>query len=211
VTLAQTMALWADRLRDISAGGLLFNQNLHDRENYQKIQAIALEMLALATGEPLERLEPLQESVFGRPTPLAVGDAAIIEESGKILLVQRADNRKWAMPGGALAVGETPAEGVVREALEETGVHCEPVALVGVYDSRRCGTVSRFHLYQFVFLCRPLEGGEVVQPPSHTHEVLDTAWFAEDALPEDLDPGHVTRIPDAFRVWRGDGRVFFDR
>ena len=211
MTLAQTIALWADMLRDISAGGLLFNQNLHDRENYQKIQTIALEMLALATGESLERLEPLRVSMFNRPTPLAGGDAAIIDQAGRILLVRRADNQTWAMPGGALAVGETPAEGVVREAFEETGVRCEPVALVGVYDSRLCGTVSRFHLYQFVFLCRPLEGSEVVQSPSHTHEVLDTAWFAEEALPEDLDPGHVTRIPDAFRIWRGDGQVFFDR
>lgn len=211
VTLAQTIALWADRLRDISAGGLLFNQNLHDRENYQKIQTIALDMLALATGESLERLEPLRTPLFSRPTPLAVGDAAIIDQDGRILLVQRADNQMWAMPGGALAVGETPAEGVVREALEETGVHCEPIALVGVYDSRLCGTASRFHLYQFVFLCRPLKGGEVVQPPSHAHEVLDTAWFVEDALPEDLDPGHITRIPDAFRIWRGDDQVFFDR
>lgn len=40
------------------------------------------------------------------------------------------------MPGGGFRVGETPAEGPVREALEETGLKCEPVALVGVFDSR---------------------------------------------------------------------------
>ena len=134
----------------------------------------------------------------------------MIDGEGRILLIRRADNGKWAMPGGALEVGETPATGVVREALEETGVHCRPVALVGVFDSRLCGTTSRHQLYMFVFLCEPLDCPESVEP-SHALEVTDKGWFAEDGLPEDLDPGHRFRIPEAFRVWRGEGRAFFDR
>jgi len=94
-------------------------------------------MLALATGETWEQIEPLRATIFSKPTPVTGGDAAIIDDEGRILLIQRADNGLWAMPGGALEVGETPAEGVVREALEETGVHCQPIALVGVFDSRR--------------------------------------------------------------------------
>ena len=46
--------------------------------------------------------------------------------------------------------------------------------------------------------------------PSHAHEVLETRWFPVDALPPDIDPGHVRRIPEAFRVWRGDLRAYFD-
>lgn len=208
---AQQLALWADRLRDISALGLRFSQNIYDQEHYQAIQNIALEMFALATGAPLADLEALRSSIMARPTPLTTGDAAIINEAGEILLIRRADNQKWAMPGGAMAVGETPAGAVVREALEETGVSCEPLALVGVYDSRYCGSLTPHHLYHFVFLCRPLNDGQAVEPPSHAHEVLATAWFAENALPDDLDPGHVSRIPDAFRAWRGHERAFFDR
>jgi ADP-ribose pyrophosphatase YjhB (NUDIX family) len=189
----------------------MFSQNPHDRVNYTLIQDMALDMLALATGVPLVEIEVLRAPVFSRPTPFSVGDAAIIDEAGRILLIRRADNQKWAMPGGALAVGETPAEGVVREALEETGIRCEPVALVGVYDSRLCGTVSRHHLYQFLFLCRPLNGAEPVGPASHHFEVLNSAWFTEKTLPDDLDPGHVNRIPEAYRVWHGDGRAYFDR
>jgi ADP-ribose pyrophosphatase YjhB (NUDIX family) len=83
-----------------------------------------------------------------------VGDGAVIDPDGRLLMDRRADNGMWAMPGGALEVGETPAEGVVWEVLEETGVHCRPVAMVGVFDSRLCGTESRHHLYHFVFLCR---------------------------------------------------------
>ena len=145
-----------------------------------------------------------------RPTPIAVGDAAVIDDEGRILLIQRADNGLWAMPGGALEVGETPAEGVLREAFEESGVRAEAVALVGVFDSRLCKTVTRHHLYQFVFLCRPTNGHEA-ETPTHASETLGADWFPEDALPDNLDPGHAVRIPHAYRVWHGEGAPFFDR
>jgi ADP-ribose pyrophosphatase YjhB (NUDIX family) len=116
----------------------------------------------------------------------------------------------WAMPGGALEVGETPAQGVVREAFEETGVHCRAVALVGVFDSRRCGAVYPLHLYHFVFLCGPLPDA-ASETPSHALETLGCDWFAEAGLPDDLDSGHRTRIPYAFASWHGKQEAFFDR
>ena len=70
--------------------------------------------------------------------------------------------------------------------------------------------MSRHHLYQFIFLCRPLAKNQTV-PPKHPHETLGAGWFTEDALPEPLDPGHVDRIPVAFRVWRGEVPAYFDR
>jgi ADP-ribose pyrophosphatase YjhB (NUDIX family) len=210
MTLAQQIALWADKLRDISALGLGFAQNIYEKDRYQAIQDMAVEMLALATGELPARLEPLRASVLRRATPVSTGDAAIIDDDGRILLIQRADNRLWAMPGGALEVGETAAEGVVREAREEAGVICEPVALVGVFDSRFCGTRTAHHLYQFVFLCRPT-GAPPIEQPSHRHEVVDVHWFAQADLPETLDPGHISRIPIAFQVWRGERPAYFDR
>jgi ADP-ribose pyrophosphatase YjhB (NUDIX family) len=208
--VAQRLGLWADILRDCSARGLQFASNIYDRENYQKIQHIALEMLALASAQPLPEIEPLRTTLFARPGALPVGDAAIID-AGRILLIRRADNGLWAMPGGMLDAGETPAQGVVREALEETGVACEVIALIGVYDSRLCGTLSLHQMYQFLFLCRPLPNIPTIDPSSHAHEVQEMRWFSEHALPDDLDPGHVTRIPDAFRVWRGEQHTYFDR
>lgn len=206
---AQQIALWADRLRDISAMGLRFSKNFHDRQGFRAVQDIALEMLAAATGSTIKDLEPLRAAVISRPTPFSVGDAAVIDGQGHILLIQRADNGRWAMPGGALEVGETPAEGVAREALEETGVRCRPVALIGVFDSRLCGTTTPNHLYQFTFLCEPLNG-ETPEAASHALEVRNQGWFAEDELPADLDPGHASRIPAAFRAWRGERRAYFD-
>ena len=72
-----------------------------------------------------------------------------------------------------------------------------------------CG--SRRYTIQFVFLCKPLNDGRPAETPSHAIEVLDARWFPEHGLPDDIDPGHVRRIPEAFRVWRGDGRPHFDR
>ncbi|HEX9921728.1 MAG TPA: NUDIX hydrolase N-terminal domain-containing protein, partial [Anaerolineae bacterium] len=164
MTPAQQIAVWADRLRDISARGLRYCQNIYDRENYQIIQDMALEMLALATNALPEQIEALRAPLFTRPGPFPFGDAAIIDETGRILLIKRADNQMWAMPGGGMDVGETPAEGVVREALEETGLRVEPLTLVGVYDSRLCGTLTRHQLYQFVFLCRPIDNEARQQP-----------------------------------------------
>lgn len=209
MTPSQQLALWADKLRDLSALGLHFAEHIYERDRWTQVQTLALEMLASATGDRFETLEPLRATVFTHITPFAVGDAAIIDEDGHILLIQRADNGLWAMPGGGFEVGETPAEGAVREALEETGICCRPVALAGVFDSRCCGTVSRHHLYQFVFLCRPIEGVEPVAP-SHAGEISAMAWFAEAHLPADLDPGHRVRIPLASQAWRGELPAYFD-
>ncbi len=208
-SLAQQLALWADKLRDLSALGLAFASNVYDSDRYQAVQDIAISLLALATGEVLEHLEPLRAPVFSRPTPLVGGDAAVIDDRGQILLIQRADNHRWAMPGGALEVGETPLAGVLREVLEETGLPCEPVGLVGVFDSRLCGLVTRHHIYLLTFLCRPT--GEDQRAVYHTSEVLEVGWFPEHKLPADIHPGSLSRITLAYRLWRGEGKPYFDR
>ncbi len=206
--MAMKIALWADRLRDLSARGLQFAENDYDRIRFRAIRDIAVEMFALASGEPMENLEPLRETLFTSPTPLTAGDAAVIDDAGRILLMQRTDNRKWAMPGGGFNVGETPAEGALREAYEETGVRCQAIALVGVFDSRLWSFISRHHFYAFTFLCRPI--GEI---PTHFHsdETVAIGWFTEDELPEPVHDGHLKRIPLAFRVWRGDARAYIDK
>lgn len=209
MNIAQKVSLWADKLRDISAMGLLFARNQYDREHYQQVQTISLEMFAFATDTSVEALEPLRSTVFARPTPTACVDAAVIDENGRILLIQRAENGCWAMPSGVLEVGETPAEGCIREVLEETGIRCEPIELVGIFDSRYHGSVAPHHIYQFVFLCRLLSS-DIVQV-THADEILDMGWFTADNLPDDLDPNHITRIPEAFRVWEGDLTPFFDK
>jgi len=208
MTPTQQLAQWADELRALSALGLRYADDVYNQERYHKVQSIALGMLALASGDTITNLEPLRNTILVHPTPFAVGDAAVIDEAGRMLLIRRSDNGLWAMPGGVLDVGETAAAGVVREALEETGIHCEATTLAGVFDSRFWGG-SLYQLYQFVFLCRPLP--EPPTQPSHAHEVREQSWFTEAELPPNLDPNHAGRIPVVFQVWRGERPPYFDQ
>ncbi len=64
--------------------------------------------------------------------------AAVMERDGRFLLVEEhtADGLKLNNPAGHLDLGETPAQGCAREALEESPHVFTPTALVGVYISR---------------------------------------------------------------------------
>jgi 8-oxo-dGTP pyrophosphatase MutT (NUDIX family) len=58
----------------------------------------------------------------------------VIENSrGQILMIRRSDNDNWALPGGAIDLGESMIQAAVRETMEETGVDCEITGLVGIY------------------------------------------------------------------------------
>ena len=62
--------------------------------------------------------------------------AAIVEQTGKFLLVEEEtpDGVLFNQPAGHLENGESPLEGVIREAWEETAYRFTPTALLGVYQ-----------------------------------------------------------------------------
>lgn len=55
--------------------------------------------------------------------------AAVIEREGRILICRRklgqAHELKWEFPGGKVETGESPAEGLRRELMEELGIESE--------------------------------------------------------------------------------------
>ncbi|MEV3911920.1 NUDIX hydrolase [Streptomyces canus] len=51
-----------------------------------------------------------------------------------LLLIERADDGYWAMPGGMVDVGEGFTEAAVREVREETGLEVTITGLVGLYS-----------------------------------------------------------------------------
>jgi 8-oxo-dGTP diphosphatase len=75
----------------------------------------------------------------GREYPLApiVGVAGVVVSRGEVLLIRRGREPllgSWSLPGGALELGETMAEGVEREVWEETGLRVRPVELIATVD-----------------------------------------------------------------------------
>ena len=72
---------------------------------------------------------------LGREGKIRVGcSAAIFDKDGRVLLTRRADNGQWCLPSGGMEPGESPAQAVTREVLEETGLHVRVKRLVGVYS-----------------------------------------------------------------------------
>lgn len=57
----------------------------------------------------------------------------ILNQSGKILLQKRADKGTWGLSGGAIELGESALEALVREFYEETGIEVRAEKLLNVY------------------------------------------------------------------------------
>lgn len=207
--IAEQLDLWSARLRDISAYGLTFCRNPYDLENYHKIQQVALEMTAALTGQEVEDLEPIRKTIIGRPTPLLVVDAAILNDREEVLLIRRTDNGEWAFPGGYQDIGETAAETVVREVCEEVGIQVEPVCLVGIYDARRLRNAPLNQVSTILFLCRPAAG--VKLDFDNRAEVLEKKWCSEtDLAALDLDPYIRLRAGQAFQSTHPGFQPYFD-
>jgi 8-oxo-dGTP pyrophosphatase MutT (NUDIX family) len=64
-----------------------------------------------------------------------VGSSAVVaDDEGRILLQRRTDSENWALPGGAMDIGETLAECAIREVKEETGFDVRVDRIVGIYS-----------------------------------------------------------------------------
>src|SRR5258708_6102135 len=57
----------------------------------------------------------------------------VVVDAGRLLLVHRTDNDRWALPGGGHELGESIEDTAVREVKEETGINVEVTGLVGLY------------------------------------------------------------------------------
>ncbi len=60
-------------------------------------------------------------------------NVVVVNDAGDILMIRRSDNDNWAVPGGAIDLGESMVQAAVRETREETGIDCEITGLVGIY------------------------------------------------------------------------------
>jgi len=97
------------------------------------------------------------------------------DELGRILLIQRADDLTWGLPGGHVEPGETWSQAAIRECREETGWFVRIVGIFGVYSNPK----SQLHIYpngnreQFMSVVFEAEVVERVGEPSNESETVD--------------------------------------
>ena len=53
-------------------------------------------------------------------------NVVVVNDVGEILMIRRSDNDNWAVPGGAIDLGESMVEAAIRETLEESGIGSLP-------------------------------------------------------------------------------------
>ncbi len=98
------------------------------------------------------------------PEAPIVGVGAVVIDGQKVLLIRRGQQPlkgEWSLPGGALELGETLQQGVVREVEEETGLEVVPVGMVEVFDRITRDEASgqvRYHYVLVDFLCHVVGG-----------------------------------------------------
>jgi ADP-ribose pyrophosphatase YjhB (NUDIX family) len=177
---------WARRLQAIAQTGVAYREpTAYDRERYEEVRRIAAEMVA-GNGD-VEAIDGLFALEAGHATPKLDVRGAVFRDD-EILLVREADG--WSLPGGWVDVGESPAEAVEREVLEESGYATSAVKLLALQDRDRQGYPPHpWHIWKAVFRCE-LGAGEQRELDDETS---DARFFARDRLPEPLRVGASTR------------------
>jgi ADP-ribose pyrophosphatase YjhB (NUDIX family) len=182
---------WSEALAAIAMTGLGFTESQYERERFEEVLKVAGDIKVAADGSDAEIedaeghvaewMGKIGKGVAGYVTPKVAVGAAVSNDDGEILLIQRADSGVWLYPTGWCDVGYSAAEVVVKEVEEETGIEVEPVRLIAVLDGMRLG-MTRYPLYSLLFHCRAIGGS--LNP--HPLEVSDLGWFTEDNLPVPL-------------------------
>ena len=103
-------------------------------------------------------------------------NVVVVNDAGEILMIRRTDNDNWAVPGGAIDLGESVAQAAVRETREESGIECEITGIVGIYSDPKHvllytsnGEVRQE--FSIVLTARPLSG-----QPTPSSESSEVRW-----------------------------------
>lgn len=109
-----------------------------------------------------------------------------MDDERRVLLIHRADDGTWGLPGGGVEPGESWSQAAVRECLEETGWRVRITGLFGVYSDPK----TQSHIYsngrrvQFLGVVFRAELMERVGDPGE--ESSEVGFFQLDDLPKPI-------------------------
>jgi len=188
---SEQLRFWAHELAAMAHTGLEFANNEYDRDRFQRTRQIADGIASLVIDDEFTPERPYLEEV-GIASPKVGCSVAAFDDTGRVALIKRADNGRWALPGGYAEVGTTPSENALRELREETGFDATLERLVGVYDNKSFASTNAYHFYICCFRAR-ITGG--VATPSK--ETLEVVLSAPDEAPENMSLLQRTMLADS--------------
>jgi ADP-ribose pyrophosphatase YjhB (NUDIX family) len=221
--LNQLLYRWSQAIAGLCKTGLAFTGKTYEAERYEEILKIAaeIELFAQLTedlkgnvrafdsiveDQLLQKFKSeVAEGIPGYVTPKVAVGAVVENDNSEILLIKRADSGVWLYPTGWTEIGYSPAEVVIKEVKEETGILVKPLKLIAVLDGMRMG-FTKVPLYSIVFHCKSY-GGELA---CHPLECLDVGWFGKDSLPEPLAGGGKWLELVFNAIQNSDFKVYFD-
>lgn len=144
-----------------------------------------------------KRVDYYHDPAAPQANSLVVGSSAVVvDDEGRILLQRRSDSGNWALPGGAMDIGETLAESAVREVKEETGFDVRVERIVGIYsDPAHVFAYSDGEVRQEFNIClaATIVGGEMAV----SHESTDVRFVPLAEVPSlTMHPSIRKRIED---------------
>jgi len=80
----------------------------------------------------------LREKVGNDLLVLPTVAGLVSDHGGRILLIRHTRDGNWVLPGGCMEPDEYPAERLIAEMREETGLEVRPTRLLGVYGGAGC-------------------------------------------------------------------------
>ena len=88
------------------------------------------------TSSPMGRIDYIDDPAAPAINSVVPSVVAIVrDDEGRVLMIHKTDNDRWALPGGGHEPGESIADTVVREVKEETGYDVEVETITGTYTN----------------------------------------------------------------------------
>ncbi|MBF8193406.1 NUDIX domain-containing protein [Nonomuraea sp. K274] len=109
-------------------------------------------------------------------------NVVVTNDTGEVLMIRRTDNGNWAVPGGAIDLGESIPQAAMRETLEETGITCEITGLVGTYSDPRHVILYTSNGEARQEFSLVLTGRAVSGEPTPSDESREVRWVSRDQV-----------------------------
>ncbi len=170
---------WASQLQSIAQAGLTFSADTYDRDRYEKIRSISVDILHEYTDIDHKKIRELFASETGYQTPKIDIRSSVFKDD-KILMVREKVDGAWSLPGGWADVNSSVSESAARECLEEAGALVKPKRIIAIHlGNKHNNPLFPYTIYKIFVECELVENCF-----KENTETLEAGFFECDNIPE---------------------------